>query len=188
MLTAFGEPAADVAFINSGTLRIDDFIAGDIRFEDIGRTFGFSSFLRYMTVTGAEFRQIMEAGFRGSNESHGYFPQIAGFRVCVDRSRKSGSRIVSMQIPADSGWQEIDAEAEYLMVVPDFLYGGGDGYQMPEGRDASRAGSELKYLVFDAIVRAQAAGRPIGVRVDPKKPRILQLDADRTECFVQAGS
>ena len=96
MLTAFGEPAADLAFINSGSLRIDDYIADDIRFEDIGRTFGYSSYLRYVMMTGAEFRQVMEAGFRGDGSSQGYFPQIAGFRVCVDRSRESGSRIVSL--------------------------------------------------------------------------------------------
>ncbi|NIL94733.1 MAG: hypothetical protein GTO71_09895, partial [Woeseiaceae bacterium] len=57
-----------------------------IRFEDIGRTFGYSSFLRHTTVSGAEFVEIMEAGFRGGPESQGYFPQISGFRVCVDRS------------------------------------------------------------------------------------------------------
>jgi len=188
MLMAFGAPAADFAFINSGTLRIDDFIADDIRFEDIGRTFGFSSFLRYMTMTGAEFIQVMEAGFRGTGRSKGYFPHIAGFRVCVDRSRESGSRIVSMQAHVDSGWRELGADTEYTVVVSDFLYRGGDGYQMPADRPASRAGSELKYLVFDAIVQAQAAGRPIGVPVDPRNPRIVQLDADRTECFLQAGS
>ena len=185
MLTAFGEPAADVAFINSGSLRIDDYIADDIAFEDIGRTFGFSSFLRYMTVSGAEFRQIMEAGFRGSSESQGYFPQIAGFRVCVDRRRASGSRIVSMQVPVDGDWQEIDADAEYVMVVPDFLYGGGDGYQMPAGRQASRAGSELKYLVLDAVLRAQAEGRAVGVPVDPKSPRTEVHDAPFAQCFSQ---
>jgi len=188
MLTAFGEPAADFAFINSGTLRIDDFITDDIRFEDIGRTFGFSSFLRYMTMTGAEFIQVMEAGFRGTGRSKGYFPHIAGFRVCVDRRRESGSRIMSMQARVDSGWQELGADTEYTVVVSDFLYRGGDGYQMPADRPASRAGSELKYLVFDAIVQAQAAGRSIGVPVDPRNPRIVQLDADRTECFLQAGS
>ena len=185
MLTAFGEPAADVAFINSGSLRIDDFIADDIAFEDIGRTFGYSSFLRYMTVSGAELRQIMEAGFRGSSESQGYFPQIAGFRVCVDRRRASGSRIVSMQVPVDGDWQEIDADAEYVMVVPDFLYGGGDGYQMPAGRQASRAGSELKYLLLDAILRAQAEGRAVGVPVDPKSPRTEVHDAPFAQCFSQ---
>lgn len=185
MLTAFGEPAADVAFINSGSLRIDDFIVDDITFEDIGRTFGYSSFLRHLTVSGAEFRQIMEAGFRGSSESQGYFPQIAGFRVCVDRRRASGSRIVSLQVPVDGSWQEIEADADYVMVVPDFLYRGNDGYTMPEGRTGSRTGAELKYLVLDAILRAKAEGRAVGVPVDPESPRTEVHDAPFAQCFSQ---
>ena len=104
------EPAADLAFINGGTLRIDDIIDGDIRFEDIGRTFGFSSFLRHTTVTGTEFKQVMEAGYRGLGGTQGYFPQVSGFRVCVDRSRNEGDRIVSLQVPADNGWSEIEAD------------------------------------------------------------------------------
>jgi len=183
MLTAFGEPAADFAFINSGSLRIDDYIADDIRFEDIGRTFGYSSYLRYVTMTGAEFRDVMEAGFRGDGSSQGYFPQVAGFRVCVDRSRETGSRIVSLQTHSGDRWQEIDNAAEYMVVVPDFLYRGNDGYTMPEGRTGSRTGAELKYLVLDAILRAQGEGRQVGVPVDPDKPRIVELGPDRVECF-----
>ncbi len=154
MRTAFGEPVADLAFINGGTLRIDDMTDGDILFEDIGRTFGFSSFLRHTTVTGAEFRQIIEAGYRGSGGTQGCFPQVSGFRVRVDRSRNEGNRIVSLQVPTEYGWDEIDANKEY-MVVPDFLFGGGHGYQIPKDRFASRPGSELKYLVQDAILAAQ---------------------------------
>ena len=185
MLTAFGEPAADVAFINSGSLRIDDYIADDIAFEDIGRTFGFSSFLRHMTVSGAEFRQIIEAGFRGGSEGQGYFPQIAGFRVCVDRRREPGSRIVSMQVPVDRGWQEIEADADYVMVVPDFIYRGGDGYELPQDRPASRPGSELKYLVLDAVLRAQGLGETVGTPVDPMNPRVMELGPKASECFGQ---
>jgi 5'-nucleotidase len=183
MRTAFGQPAADLAFINSGTLRIDDFIAGDILFEDIGRTFGFSSYLRYMTITGAEFRDVMENGYRGDGSSQGYFPQISGFRVCVDRSRETGSRIVSLQVPVEDGWQEISADTEYMLVVPDFLYQGGDNYQLPQERPVSRPGSELKYLVLDAIVQAQAEGRAIGEPVDPVNRRYAVLGPDRSECF-----
>ena len=177
MLTAFGEPAADFAFINSGTLRIDDFIADDISFEDIGRTFGFSSYLRYMTISGAEFRRVMEVGFRGAGGSQGYFPQIAGFRVCVDRSRAVGQRIVSLQLPDGDRWQEIDAEREYTLVVPDFLYGGGDGYELPQDRPVSRPGSELKYLVLDGILRAQAEGRAVGKPVDASNARYAEPDS-----------
>jgi 5'-nucleotidase len=184
MRVAFGEPMADLAFINSGTLRIDDYIEGDIRFEDIGRTFGFSSFLRYTTVTGAEFKRIMEAGYRGGPESQGYFPQVSGFRVCVDRSRNEFDRIVSLQIPTNDGWGEIVDDHEYTLVVPDFLYGGGDGYEIPKDRFASRPGSELKYLVLDAILRAQGLGEAVGEPVTLENRRYHQLREGKERCFL----
>ncbi|MDX1507484.1 MAG: 5'-nucleotidase C-terminal domain-containing protein [Woeseiaceae bacterium] len=183
MRGAFGREDADLAFINSGTLRIDDFIAGDITFEDIGRTFGFSSLLRYTTLSGAEFRATLENGYRGSGPSKGYFPQVSGFRVCVDRSRPEGDRIVSLQLPADDGWQEISPGTDYDVVVTDFLWRGGDGYTWPAGRKASRAGSELKYLVLDAVMAAQASGQRVGEEVDPLNPRIVILDESRRECW-----
>ena len=183
MRVAFGKPVADLAFINSGTLRIDDYIEDDIRFEDIGRTFGFSSFLRYTTVTGAEFKRIMEAGYRGGPESQGYFPQVSGFRVCVDRSRNEFDRIVSLQVPVDDGWQEIEADREYTLVVPDFLYGGGDGYEIPKDRFASRPGSELKYLVLDAVLRAQGLGKAVGEPVTLENRRLHQLREGKEPCF-----
>lgn len=183
MLSAFGEPAADFAFINSGSLRIDDYIADDITFEDIGRTFGFSSFLRYLTISGAEFRQVMEAGYRGGGGSQGYFPQIAGFRVCIDRRRAIGQRIVSMQVPIGDKWQEIEAARDYTLVLPDFLYRGGDGYELPQDRFVSRPGSELKYLLLDAILRAQADGRRIGEMISPANARYVVLRPNQSECF-----
>lgn len=182
MLGAFGEPEADLAFINSGSLRIDDYVADDILFEDIGRTFGFSSFLRYLTITGGEFRRVMENGYRGHN-AQGYFPQVAGFRVCVDRSRNEGERIVSLQVPFNDGWTEIDDETTYSLVVPDFIYRGGDGYELPQEPPASRPGSELKYLVLDAILRAQGEGRAIGALPDPDNPRHVELRPDRAACW-----
>jgi 5'-nucleotidase len=184
MRVAFGKPVADLAFINSGTLRIDDYIEGDIRFEDIGRTFGFSSFLRYTTVTGAEFKRIMEAGYRGGPESQGYFPQVSGFRLCVDRSRNEFDRIVSLQIPTNDGWGEIVDDHEYTLVVPDFLYGGGDGYEIPKDRFASRPGSELKYLVLDAILRAQGLGEAVGEPVTLENRRYHQLREGKERCFL----
>ena len=125
----------------------------------------------------------MESGYRGGPEAQGYFPQISGFRVCVDRSRKEYDRIVSLQVPAGDGWQEIEADKQYVLVVPDFLYGGGDGYEIPKDRFASRPGSELKYLVLDAILRARAEGRAVGVPVDPESPRTEVHEAPFAQCF-----
>jgi 2',3'-cyclic-nucleotide 2'-phosphodiesterase (5'-nucleotidase family) len=183
MRTAFDNKPADLAFINSGTLRIDDVIVGDITFEDIGRTFGFSSFLRYLSMSGAQFKAMLEAGYRGQGPSKGYFPQVSGFRVCVDRSRAEYDRIVSLQVPVNAGWREIEADAHYDVVVSDFLYNGGDGYDIPKEPPASKTGSELKYLVLDAIMLAQAEGRQVGAAIDPANPRIVILEDAKTDCF-----
>ena len=183
MRVAFGEPQADLAFLNSGTLRLDDLVEDDILFEDVGRTFGFSSFLRHTTVTGAEFRDVMEAGYRGGPESQGYFPQVSGFRVCVDRSRPEFDRIVSLQVPDEGGWAEIEDGSEYTLVVADFIFRGGDGYDIPKERFASRPASELKYLVLDAILRAQAQGEAVGQPVTPENRRYHSLQSPDQPCF-----
>ncbi len=183
MRGAFGRPEADLAFINGGTLRIDGFIEDDIRFEDIGRTFGFSSFLRFTTVTGAEFRHLMEAGYRGTGGAQGYFPHVSGFRVCVDRSRNEGDRIVSLQIPGEDGWEEIVADKEYSLVVPDFLFGGGDGYQIPKDRPASRPASELIYRVLDAVLDAQGRGEKVGEAISIDNRRYHELREGKEPCF-----
>lgn len=184
MRMAFRDPPADLAFVNGGTLRIDDFIAEDITFEDIGRTFGFSSYLRHMTMDGRDFRKLLEAGYRGIGPSKGYFPQISGFRVCVDRNRPDGQRIVQMQLPADDGdWQEIDEDKAYSVIVPDFIYRGGDGYDFSKARDVSRPGSELIYLVLDAIINAQANGEEVGEPLDPGNPRFAIPGDGQDFCF-----
>ena len=125
---------------------------------------------------------MMEAGYRGSG-MQGYFPQVSGFRICVDRSRNDGDRIVSLRVPVDNGWAEIGAETEYDLVVPDYLYSGGDGYQIPRDRPASRPGSELKYLVLDAILKAQAEGLKIGKPVEMANHRFVELGEDHSECL-----
>lgn len=184
MLTAFRNPPAQLAFVNGGTLRIDDYVAGDITFEDIGRTFGFSSYLRIMQIDGADFVDLLEAGYRGVGPSKGYFPQVSGFRVCVDRSRPDGQRIVELLVPDGAGgWRQIDADRTYTLVAPDYLYRGGDGYDFSAARNVSRPGSELKYLVLDAVIRAQAEGRKVGAPVDPTTRRYAELEPGRERCF-----
>jgi 2',3'-cyclic-nucleotide 2'-phosphodiesterase (5'-nucleotidase family) len=94
---------------------------------------------------------------------------------------------VSLQVPMADNWREIDPDANYDVVVSDFIYGGGDGYEIPKQPPASKTGSELKYLVLDAIMRAQAEGRQVGEAVDPNNPRIVILEDARAVCFPQAN-
>lgn len=182
---AFGEPESDLAFINSGSIRIDDYISDDISYEDIARTFGFPSRLRRINLSGAEFVEMMEAGYRGSGGSKGYFPQVSGFRVCVDRSREDYDRIVSLQTDDETGWQEIDPDQSYSLILPDFIFGDRDGYVMPAAsrETASLPGPELKYLVVDTIIKAQFVDEGVGTAVDPDNPRFVELGPDRQACW-----
>jgi 2',3'-cyclic-nucleotide 2'-phosphodiesterase (5'-nucleotidase family) len=183
--SAFGEPRADFSFINSGSIRIDDYIADDISYEDIARTFGFPSQVRRIEVSGAEFQEMMEAGYRGAGRSKGYFPQVSGFRVCIDRSRPDFERIVSLQVENPDDWTEIDAQQDYSVILPDFIFGDRDGYTMPSGarEGASPPGPELKYLLVDAIVKAQFENKSVGVEVDPSNPRFVALGPERQVCW-----
>ena len=72
-----------------------------------------------------------------------------------------------------------------MLVAPDYLYGGGDGYDFSEARDVSRPGSELKYQVLDGIIRAQAEGEQVGQPVDPEAPRIAFLESGQDRCFAE---
>jgi len=182
---AYGEARADLAYINSGSVRIDDFIAGDITREDVERTFGFPSQVRRFSVTGAEFTALLEAGYRGGRRGEGYFPQISGFRVCVDYNLPDYSRIVSLQLTGTAGWSEIVFGQAYTVVVPDFLFGDQDGYVMPQSaRDsASPIGPEIKQLVLDAIAEHSAKGEKIGQKADPANPRFVRLGPDRETCW-----
>ena len=128
---------------------------------------------------------MMEAGYRGSGGSKGYFPQVSGFRICVDRSRDDFDRIISLQVEGDDGWGEIDSTTEYSLILPDFIYGDQDGYVMPAAsRDtASPPGPELKYLVVDAIIKAQFVSKGVGVAVDPDNPRYVEISEQRPDCW-----
>jgi 5'-nucleotidase len=183
MRLAFAEPVAEFAFINSGSLRLDDYVAEDITFEDIARTFAFSSYLRRMTIGGGEFRELLEAGYRGEGPSKGYFPQVSGIRVCVDRSQPDGDRIAQLQLPGGSGWQDIEPDTDYTLVAPEYLFRGGDGYDFSRARDVSPPASELKYLVLDGVIRAQALGEEVGAPVDTQNPRIAFAPTTGEPCF-----
>ena len=86
-------------------------------------------------------------------------------------------------MPDEGGWNDIDRGEDYLIVAPDFLYRGGDSYDFSKARDVSRPESELKYLVLDAVIRAQAAGQAIGKPINPLEPRIAVLVKGESLCF-----
>jgi hypothetical protein len=88
-----------------------------------------------------------------------------------------------MLVPNGNGWSEIEAGRDYVLVAPDYIFRGGDGYDFSQARNASRPGSELQYLVLDAILVAQAKNKKVGEAVNPDERRIAFLQAGDDTCF-----
>ena len=182
MRNAFGEPS-NFAIINGGTIRIDDIIEGNITFEDIARTFAYSNALRKVTMSGADFQQVLERSFKGQRSGMGYFLQVSGFRVCFDRSLPEGERVIQLLAPNKDGWQTVDLDKDYTVVVPDYLFRGGDNYDFSRARLATPPAWEAQYLVLDAIIQAQARGVRVGQPVNVDLPRIAQPKPGEHLCF-----
>ena len=184
MQNAFPGKEIDFAIVNSGSLRIDDFIEADITWEDIARTFMYPSAVRFLEIRGRDFRELLETGYRG-NAGEGYFPQLSGLRVCVDRGNENGKRIVQLQVSVDGNWQEIDDERVYGVVASDYIVGGGDDYDFSRALHKSPASAELKYLVLDSIMEATSNGQKVGQAISTDGRRYVELGAGEDLCFAQ---
>ncbi len=129
---------ADVAIMNSGTMRLDDVIpAGPITNYQIQSIFLFPDESRMVTfaVTGARLREILEHGVADGSVGKGPYLQVSGVKFSWDMKRPSGSRIVGDVMRSDGG--TIGAAETIRLsfgVYPSCA--GGDGYVVPEAKDA----------------------------------------------------
>ncbi|MFN7229799.1 MAG: 5'-nucleotidase C-terminal domain-containing protein, partial [Synechococcaceae cyanobacterium] len=111
---------------------------GGVSTLDIENSLRFNNGLSLVTLTAAEFRQVVEHSLVGAGTSQGRFPQISGFAVSYDLSRPAGSRVVSMALENEAGVSTDvivrngalvgDPARPFRMVTLSFLADGGDSY------------------------------------------------------------
>ncbi|MEB3304576.1 MAG: 5'-nucleotidase C-terminal domain-containing protein, partial [Cyanobacteriota bacterium] len=114
---------------------------GAVSTLDIENSLRFNNGLSLVTLTAAQFRQVVEHGLVGAGTSQGRFPQIGGFSFSYDLTRPEGSRVVTMAIENDAGLSTDvivrngalvgDPARSFRMVTLNFLAGGGDAYPFP---------------------------------------------------------
>jgi 2',3'-cyclic-nucleotide 2'-phosphodiesterase (5'-nucleotidase family) len=134
---------ADVALLNSGTLRLDHAIKpGPITNHELEAIFPFADQTRVVTfpLTGARLRHLLEHGVSEGVLGTGGFPQVSGLAFTYDPHRPSGTRVVGdlhrangkVVAPGDT----VTAAFGVYMACE-----GGDGYSVPEA--ASACGQRL---------------------------------------------
>ena len=102
-------PAADVAITNWGGMR-DRIPAGEITYADIISVMPFENVLIDVTLTGAELEQVLRSGRA--------IPAIGGLH-------KDGSQWI-----LNASGEPLDPNATYRLLVNDFMYAGGDDYEI----------------------------------------------------------
>lgn len=130
---------APIAVIQGGGIRssIDhaEMPAAITKGELIG-VLPFEGGLVLVTMSGKILMQMLEHSIENLSELDypGEFLQVSGLRVIYDNSKPAGSKVISVEarcwncsIPEFS---KVDLDEDYNIIMPYFMYSGGDGYSM----------------------------------------------------------
>ena len=167
---------ADVAVMNSGTMRIDDVIpAGPITNYQIQSIFLFPDESRTVTfpITGARLREILEQGVAEGSVGKGPYLQVSGVKYSWDASRPSGSRIIGdLRRQDGSVIAPTDALRLSFGVYP--ACEGGDGYVVPEAKEACANRSAAPPAV--ELLMKHITGRLNGRIEPPPANRVTRMN------------
>jgi 2',3'-cyclic-nucleotide 2'-phosphodiesterase (5'-nucleotidase family) len=165
---------ADVALLNSGTLRLDHPIKpGPITNHELEAIFPFADQTRVVTfpLTGARLRQLLEHGVSESILGTGGFLQISGLMYTYDPRRPSGTRLVGDLRRGNGkvvGPRDIVTAAFGIYTA----CAGGDGYSVPEAASACSQRLSAPRAV-DLLTRYIADS--LGGRIEaPKDARVVE--------------
>jgi 2',3'-cyclic-nucleotide 2'-phosphodiesterase (5'-nucleotidase family) len=181
-LEAFRDQGAQIALINSGSLRLNqDLPAGtEITRTHLAELFAFPSPLFMIRLSGAELHQVLRKSIDGW-PGHGRWLQVAGLAFEHDSVR---GRIDGLTLLGPDGPCRIASEDELLVVTSGFLLdpsiGDQDGYRMLNRAqivDPEAAAPDLVDLVVAALLKAdgtgiapQVEGRICDRRTTPEAP------------------
>ena len=165
---------ADVALLNSGTLRLDRVIpAGPVTNHHIESIFPFPDQTRIVTfpLTGAQLRQVLEHSVSPRVLGSGGFLQVSGLSFRFDPARPSGRRLLG----------DIRREGGAILGARDTVrvsFGaysacdGGDGYKVPQ---AAAACTERLSAPRAADLLIQYIVQSLGGRIErPKSSRVIR--------------
>jgi len=174
-----GGTGADVALINSGTLRLDDWLGpGPITNYQLESIFLFADETRVVTfpLTGARLRALLEHSVSDVSYGHGGFLQVSGVRFQYDPRRPSGSRVLGELARATDARPLLagDTVRVAFAIYPACL--GGDGYVVPEAKNAC-AESGRAPRAADLLQR-HLSGALGGRIVAPEAGRITRVGPD----------
>lgn len=154
---------ADVAITNNGGIRAD-LPAGTATYGRVFEVQPFANTLHRYTLRGAALRAYLEKLVSGRTPPRVH---VSGVTLSFDPQRPAGQRLVSARL---ANGREIADDAQYTLVMNNFMASGGDGLAL--GDDALHS-EPLPIIDLDALI-AYLKQLPQPVRA-PTERRIVQV-------------
>ena len=182
-----------IAIQNGGGIRAS-IPAGDVSLGQVLEVLPFGNTIVNFDLTGAEIVEALENGVSMVEEVKGRFPQVGGLRYAFNPDLPAGSRIISVEVwdPAQKAYVPLDLKATYRVCTNNFLYGGGDGYEVFATK--ARNVNETGLLLSDVLVEYIKARSPVSPAVEGRitiSEALLPITGApaplRAEWFVVAG-
>ncbi|KAH0473406.1 MAG: hypothetical protein KVP17_001552 [Porospora cf. gigantea B] len=129
---------ADVAILNSGTVRSDcEIPAGPFTLRDLTMMLPLQDDLLVVELAGSHLLEVLEAGVSMYPRLEGRFLQVGGLTFEFDPRQPSGSRVLPNKVQVkrygSQHLQALDLDAAYSLVVKAYLHEGKDGFECLKG-------------------------------------------------------
>ncbi len=183
-LDIFAEDGAQLAIVNSGSLRLNQDIPDGtaVTRQTVEEIFAYPAPMYLLKVKGSVVQQLIDRSIYDWSGS-GHFLQIAGFAYVHDTDKGTSER--PHLLTAD-GPVPIEPDAEYLLVTGDYLIspemGDQDGYTMLS-KDMRVESPRDKTDLKDVVIEAMKAAGDEGLSLD-LKGRICSTDRPDDPCLV----
>ena len=191
MVEEFAGKGAQGAFINSGSLRLNqNLAAGPIRRRDIEELFAYPTKLRLIEITGATLQQVVSRAVENW-KGRGHWLQVSGFAFRHDPGTTTATGLTLLTGPGSP--RPVRPDETLRLVTTDYLLdpkqGDQDGYAMLHLNQVKEEGSrDLKDVVIAALDQAEPQGiapvlegRICNPSERPDAPCLLQPAAQTTQ-------
>ncbi len=177
---AFKDRGAQVAFINSGALRLNQNIpAGTaITRRHVEQIFAYPAPLKLLRIKGSILQDVVSHAVHDWT-GNGWWLQISGFAFRHDAANGSADHLTLLTA---KGPRPIKSDEDLLVVTNTFLFNGGDGYDMLPLQQVvpDTPSPDLKQLVVKALTAQASKGEEIAPKVEGRicnSERILPCQA-----------
>lgn len=159
MRAAFADKGAQIAFVNAGSLRLNQDIPGGslLTRRHTEELIGFPANLRLVQIDGATLQLVLNRAIEDWT-GNGHWLQVSGFAFQHDPTAGTATALTLLE---KGGARPIKPDDKLLAVTNDFLLtpsSGQDGYTMLKPEMVVAEGPELKALLQSALKAAGDAG------------------------------